>query len=267
MLRIYLISFIRFFYISLIFKKPFLFYFFRLLSKTYIFRYIVKRDIDSAINLKGYHKKNQIPTGHIIQNKKVFFFILKLKIFSFVIEEGKNLTIEHYYLNRSLKDIKLLMKLTLKYINISKNSTILDPGCGPGRHLIYLTDLFKCKGIGIDIYKPAINVANKIKITSNCNFIHGSSLDINLTKRLDKKSIDFVLINSWLGFVKKRDDFIHFLEFISSLKCKILIITNKEDSIRDIFIDYEVKFEHIDNKTKYALLEKLNKKTKQNDLF
>ena len=82
---------------------------------------------------------------------------------------------------------------------------------------MYITDKFRCKGIGIDIYPKAINVSKKIEKFSNCKFLLGDSCDkdtlTTLLKYNNYNKIDIIFINSWVKHVYKNKEFRVFLDF------------------------------------------------------
>jgi SAM-dependent methyltransferase len=62
-----------------------------------------------------------------------------------------------------------------KYVQLNKNSKILDAGCGNGHSLFKLVEKFSCNGIGISLSKVEIKNANSFTIKKNlmhnCRFM------------------------------------------------------------------------------------------------
>ncbi len=227
----------------------------RYLGKFPFFYYEIKRDINKAKEFKKKARINNQHHGHITESKEINFYIFKIKVFNFEIFEGENLTTEHYYLNRSIKDIKKILFEAKSHLNIDSDSLIFDPGCGAGRHLIYLVDKYNCNGIGVDVYKPAIQVAKKLNLSKKCNFICSSSLDGNILNLLIKKKPDLILINSWLSFVKYNKDFELFIKTIRKINCKLIIISNIKEEVEILFKDFGILYKNVNNNTVYALME------------
>ncbi|MDP2947695.1 MAG: class I SAM-dependent methyltransferase [Nanoarchaeota archaeon] len=74
---------------------------------------------------------------------------------------------KNYFLNIS----EFLFDKIKYHSNISKNSKILDIGCGSGEYLIFLSNSFrKGKYYGVDISKLAIDQANKNLMKNKFNF-------------------------------------------------------------------------------------------------
>ena len=80
----------------------------------------------------------------------------------------------------------------IQYLDIKKQNSVLDFGCGTGFLYEHLKNLnFKGSYTGIDISPEAIKLANKLyNKNKNCNFIL-----TNILKTKLKKKFDYVLIN------------------------------------------------------------------------
>lgn len=243
-------SLLRFFILSWHYKKGFLSFFLRYLRLLPFLSYEV-------IRVEDCNKEKTISKGHITKGKKIYLKFFNLIIIKFILLKGEVLTAEHFYFNRSVKDLKFFLRKTKKYLNINSESIIFDPACGTGKHLMYITDKYNCKGIGIDIYPKAINVSKKIEKYSNCNFLIGNSCDQNTLILLSNysKNINTLFINSWVSYVYKNNDFNNFLSFIKKLNCKIMIIAQKKDDLKSIFKTKKILFQKFVNNTQYAILE------------
>lgn len=96
-------------------------------------------------------------------------------------------------------------KTTIDYINsIPKNTTVLDIGCGNGRHLVPCTR--QCKHvIGLDISKNLLKIVDKKikenKIT-NATLVHGNMICLPI----GNNSIDSVLCIASIHNVKGRQN-------------------------------------------------------------
>ena len=88
-------------------------------------------------------------------------------------------------------------------------------GCGAGRHLHYLVDKYKCKGIKVDVYKPAIEVAKFLNKNKNVKFYNNSSLDIGFIESILPNNCDIMFINSWLNHAKTQRNY---KKFVSVMK-------------------------------------------------
>ena len=244
--------FFRFLILSWNYKLSCLSFFLRIIGHIPFFSYSIKR-IEDSIN-DGIHSK-----GHITKGKKIYLNFFNFSIIQFDILKGETLTAEHFYFNRSIKDIKDFLKASNNYLNIDKNSIIFDPACGTGKHLLHITDTYNCKGIGVDIYPKAINVAKKIENFSNCKFILGNSCDNDtlfvLKDLSNNKKINMIFINSWLSYVHKNRDFVNFFNYIKQMQCKIMIIAQKKDDLKSIFKTNKILYQKLINNTQYAILE------------
>jgi len=60
---------------------------------------------------------------------------------------------------------------------LSKDSSVVDAGCGNGRNLIFLANNFGLNGIGVDISSAAISQAKKASASYNIKYFIGSAAD------------------------------------------------------------------------------------------
>jgi len=117
----------------------------------------------------------------------------------------------------SLKDINLFNKevesiisTSLNFIKKSKKKklTILELGCGSGELIrrmdkIFISKKLKCKFIGVDFSKKAINQANSFS-KKNQNFQCSDFL--SYIKNLNSKSVDLVITQRSIMAVMKKSD-------------------------------------------------------------
>jgi hypothetical protein len=247
-------SLLRFFLLCLIYPKPGLSYFFRIIGHFYGFRYRSKRDISAAIRFKHEGKLNNSNIGHATHNKTISLDIFSFNLFKFKIDEGENLTVEHFYLNRSIKDLQFLTKLSKPFMKVNKSWVVFDPACGTGKHLYYLIDKYNCKGIGVDIYQPAINVAKNANIGKSINFHCGSSLDETFISKILPLDIDLLFINSWLGYVKNEENFEKFIQKMLNMTRYIMIISSENDDLHSIFYNTDFIIEQKVGKAQFVLI-------------
>lgn len=232
--------------IFLNYPKLALLLFLKLLCKLFFFKYSLIRDNQKILKNKILKKKNSLDLGHAIIDKKYKFYLFNYQICSISIREGNELTAEHFFLNRPINDLLYLIQKTRHLISFNSKSIIFDPGCGTGKHLIYFNDKYFSKCIGVDIYSPAIKIANLIKLNSDkINFYNHSSLDIDFIKNLLPNGCDFIFINSWLNHVSHHKDF-HFLCLYLIKSCKYLLLINSSKyKIQDFFKNVDVLFEEV----------------------
>ena len=250
-------SFLRFFILCMNYPRSGLAYFFRIIGHVYGFKYRSERDIAAAKEFKRLGRLTKSNIGHATHQKTLYLDLLSFNLFKLIINEGEELTVEHFFLNRSIKDINYLLNLSQPYLNLGNSSIIFDPACGTGRHLHYVVDTFRCQGIGIDVYDPAIKVANKANIGKSVEFHCGSSLDLNYIDQLLPSHIDLVLINSWLGYVTNEKYFDEFISRIITTSSYIMIISSIKDDIHSIFRNSEFIIERNIENTQYILLKGL----------
>lgn len=243
---------LRFLILSWSYKISFFSYFLRCICYLPFFKYEV-------IRINNENRDEITSKGHIEPGKRIEVKIFNITIIKLVLQKGENLTAEHFYFHRPLKDIKFFLRNCKNYINFNKETFIFDPGCGTGKHLMYITDKYRCKGIGIDIYPKAINVSKKIEKFSNCKFLLGNSCDKNILTTLSKynnyNKIDILFINSWVNHVYKNKEFSVFLNFIRKIKCRVMIIETKKIDLKRIFKTNKILYQKFKNNSQYVILE------------
>ena len=235
---------------------PLIFY---LISKVFpLFIFDVKY-ISKKLEQKQKDITNQKNIGSVrgkrIYSLKVFNFILLKKSFP----EGEIATFLQFYLFRPLNDLKFIFKeLVSERIKINKNSLIFEPGCGTGKHLIYLNQKYNCSVYGNDSYLPCINIAkfmqgNRKKIY----FENFSALDINRLDKFLPKKIDLIYMNSYLNHIFHHNNYFEFIKFISYRSKYIALIINKKYlSDLDLYLQDYIKIKVINQySTSYILLE------------
>ena len=155
------------------------------------------------------------------------------------------------YENRDYKEAEKFIKTIVKYIELEKNSTILDAACGKGRHSIEMEKL-GFKVLGIDLSKNSIKEAKKYENKNLKFLIHDISVPI-------KREFDavFNLFTSF-GYHNKKKDLIILKSIEKNLK-------NKGIGVIDFFNVNKVKNELVKSEIivkkniKFNIERKINK--------
>lgn len=255
MLNYYLRNCVRLIIVSGTQPKAGLAFFMKNAGHLPFFHYSVKRDNDSLYKRKVYLRNKKKNVGHAIKGKTVSLSFSKWKLFKCALEEGGDLTAEHFYLNRSVKDVEYLLKMTSKHVNIKGSSLIFDPGCGTGRHLFYLVDKYDCRGIGVDVYPPAVAIAKKANLGKRIRFYNCSSLESGVLDKIIPEGCDFVLMNSWLSHVYKYDGYDEFVKkILKSCRYILFIGSAKKYTLEELLDDPMVIMEKAQDGTRYGLI-------------
>lgn len=98
---------------------------------------------------------------------------------------------------------------------LSKETFILDLGCGNGRNIIYLSKEFGCKGIGYDISDEAIKQA---KEASKKLWLDFSTRSIAGKFDLPDESVDLVLDMMASHYLKEDEREVYLQEIVRMLK-------------------------------------------------
>lgn len=119
------------------------------------------------------------------------------------LKKGKELMYRDYSkfydLIYSFKDYEKESKLIIDYINKyqkSKGNTLLELGCGSGKHLFYLQNKFNC--LGTDVNKGILNKA-KINV-KKVKFKQLNMIDFSLNQKFDI----IISLFSAIGYVKTK---------------------------------------------------------------
>ncbi|MDD5450327.1 MAG: class I SAM-dependent methyltransferase [Desulfovibrionales bacterium] len=212
------------------------------------------RDYDEIYRHKQCLRESKKNVGHAVIGKEVALTFLNRELCRVKIKNDEELSAEHFYLNRSTADADFLLKLCNGHININKDTLIFDPGCGTGRHLLYLVDKFGCKGIGVDVYSPAIEVAKRASWDKHVEFYSLSSLEKGVLERLIPDGCDYVFINSWLNHVYGYDGYGEFIKKIVNSCRMILLITSIKNDLQKYLPNPEILVHEIRGKSQYALI-------------
>jgi hypothetical protein len=213
-----------------------------ILSKLPFFRRKAIYD-KNRLKIKNKLIKENISVGHALSLSKNFFKFFWKKLIEKNLYEGLAATVEQFYFNRSLKYFENFVNSNSLLKKVLKNRFIFDPGCGCGKHLLYLKDKFNSKIFGVDIYKPAIEAAKIADYLNEGKFINNDSLDINFLKNNLTEKIDVLLIDSWLKHVMHSPNLDEGMNYIINKSNYALII--KSDKENEIFRNFFLKFEII----------------------
>jgi len=206
-------------------------------------RYTAKQQLKQARQSIGHARERSIAG-------KLF----GLDLFRLPLPEGEIATADQFFLNRPIDDAKHMIALARQCTEIRPGALVFDPGCGAGRHLFHFVDAHGCRGIGVDIYKPAIDVAESANWDRRVRFYAQSSIEPGFLDAILPEGCDFVFINSWLNHVK---DYPGYREFIRRIveKCSfLLVITSAKDTLDHLFDGPDILVHEIRDGTQFALL-------------
>ena len=226
----------------------------RIIGVIYGFTYTELRDYSEIIKIKEALRAEGKSVGHAVQSKKVGLFFFQYKLITLVINKGESLTAEHFFLNRPLNDVKQLLLICKDYLTISKDEIVFDPGCGAGKHLFYLTDWFKCIGVGVDIYTPAINVANAANFDNSVRFYNHSMLDIDSDTKIVPDNCDYVFINSWLNHVYMYPGYHEMINQLLQSCRYMLVINSVKFTLEELIPKADILVLEIHDNAQYALI-------------
>lgn len=199
-------------------------------------------------------KENGESIGHALGDRSIVCSLFGYELLSFKLSEGVQATADQFYLNRPIDDAKHLLAMANRFIEIRPGNLVFDPGCGAGRHLFHLVDKYRCDAVGVDIYGPAIEVAEVANWDRRIRFNVGSSLDPELLEAMLPQGCDFVFINSWLNHVK---DYPMYKEFAARIVEKsrfLLVVTSAKDRLDALFDGPDILVHDVRDGTQFALL-------------
>lgn len=197
------------------------------------------------------HKKS---IGHALGDRTIVCSFLGRPFLKVRIEEGEQATADQFFLNRPVNDAKRVIALAGRFADIRPGDLVFDPGCGAGRHLFHFVDHYGCRAVGVDIYPPAIAVAETANWDRKISFYAQSSLEPGLLDKLMPEGCDFAFINSWLNHVKDYPGFADFSRQIVEKSRFLLVITSTKNSLEEFFENPEILIHEVQDKTRFALL-------------
>lgn len=216
--------------------------FISLISKLPFFKRICFVDQDKyELKLSLIKKKRNV--GHALSWRKISLHFFRIKLFEIKLEEGLSATIDQFYFNRSLSYIKKFINLNFDIQKILNNGYIFDPGCGCGKHLLYLKDKYNSNILGVDVYPPAIEAAKTADYLSEGSFINDDTLNLSFLKKNINKRIDILLIDSWLKHVIENPKLNECMEYIIQNSSYALLVKGKKEE--EVFYKFFKKFKVI----------------------
>lgn len=204
--------------------------------------------------IKQQLKKSKQSIGHALGDRTIICSLFGRQVFGLRLPEGVQATADQFFLNRPIDDAKHMISLAHRCTEIRPEALVFDPGCGAGRHLFHFVDAYGCRGIGVDIYKPAIDVAESANWDRRVRFYAQSSIEPGFLDTALPEGCDYVFINSWLNHVK---DYPGYREFIRRIveKCSfLLVITSAKDTLNHLFDGPDILIHEIRDGTQFALL-------------
>lgn len=246
-------QFVRFFLVAIRYPRAGVSFALRVLEVLPGFRRTVQYRQD-RYQVKLQLKENQESIGHALGDRNIVCSLFGHDFLSFELTEGVQATADQFYLNRPIDDARHLIALAGRFVEICPGNLVFDPGCGAGRHLFHLVDKYQCNAVGVDIYGPAIEVAEVANWDRRVRFYADSSLDPDLLESVLPHGCDFVFINSWLNHVKDYPGYKAFAVRIVE-KCRfLLVITSAKDRLDTLFDRPEIMAHDVRAGTQFALL-------------
>jgi SAM-dependent methyltransferase len=192
--------------------------------------------------------------GHALGDRRVTLSFLGRQFLSFEVKEGVDATADQFFLNRPVDDARHLIRLVRPFVEIRPGDFVFDPGCGAGRHLFHFVDRYGCKAVGVDIYRPAIDVAGTANWDESVRFHCGSSIEPGFLDSILPDGCDFVFINSWLNHVNGYAGYRDFAKRIVG-KCRfLLVITSAKDRLDALFEAPQIIVQETRGGTQFALI-------------
>ncbi|MDA9054606.1 class I SAM-dependent methyltransferase [Alphaproteobacteria bacterium] len=205
------------------------------MSKLPFFGLRIRND-PQRTQLKDALRNANAPVGHCLSWREITLHFLGLCLSSRRLEEGISSTAFQFYLNRPLKYLSKFLNSNPTIARSFQSGFVFDPGCGCGKHLMYLKDNFNSETFGVDIYEIAIEVAKIVDLKNEGRFIQASAFDFELLKNELPDQIDVLLIDSWLKHVADYPELEHWFQFI--LPKTRYALTNIGTKERELFVKF-----------------------------
>ncbi|MFM7103875.1 MAG: class I SAM-dependent DNA methyltransferase, partial [Flavobacteriales bacterium] len=88
------------------------------------------------------------------------------------------------YHERSEAEARIFIDALRQQNGFGKDLSVLDLGCGNGRHALALAPYVK-KITGLDLSDAQLNIANEAKKDEHCDFVKGDMRDFQLKEKFD----------------------------------------------------------------------------------
>ncbi len=156
-------------------------------------------------------------------------------------------------INNFFGDMDLFLLDYLLKGKISKDSRVLDVGCGGGRNAVYfIQNQFDYTGIDPDESKVRLvrYLANQLTSSKACFLID------RLETFCSDQLFSFIICSRVLHFLSDEDEFLNAVESLSKLLVKNGILYVSMDSIMDCTLEKSIDSPHTrfpDGKTRFAL--------------
>ena len=210
--------------------------------------------LQDRYQVKQQMKQSQQSIGHALGDRAIVCTWAGRQVCSLRLPEGAEATADQFFLNRPIGDAKHVIALASPFVRIRPGELVFDPGCGAGRHLCHFVDALGCRAIGVDIYKPAIEVAQTANLGGHVRFLAQSSIEPGFLDSVLPQGCDFVFINSWLNHVKEYPGYAEFARRVVG-KCRyLLVITSAKDHMDRLFERPDVLVHEVRDGTQFALL-------------
>ena len=210
--------------------------------------------LQDRYQVKQQMKQSQQSIGHALGDRAIVCTWAGRQVCSLRLPEGAEATADQFFLNRPIGDAKHVIALASPFVRIRPGELVFDPGCGAGRHLYHFVDALGCRAIGVDVYQPAIAVAETANWDRRVSFLAHSSIEHGFLDTVLPHGCDFVFINSWLNHVK---DYAGYTEFARHVvdKCRyLLVITSAKDQLDRLFERPDILAHEVHDGTQFALL-------------
>ncbi len=125
-------------------------------------------------------------------------------------------------------DYNLTKNILLKFLKPTKEETILEVGCGPGRWTKLISE--RCKRIvATDISKKMIYEAKKYCNNKSIQFIHGDIMKLSIKSKFDK-----IFAIRVLEYIKDKEGFLNRMDSLLKKNGKIVMITKSKPCLWDV---------------------------------
>ena len=199
-------------------------------------------------------KQSQQSIGHALGDRTIVCTWARRQVCSLRLPEGVEATADQFFLNRPIGDARRVIALASPFVRIRPGELVFDPGCGAGRHLYHFVDALGCRAIGVDVYKPAIEVAETANWGQRVRLLAQSSIEPGFLDSVLPHGCDFVFINSWLNHVKDYPGYPEFARRVVE-KCRyLLVITSAKDQLDRLFEQPDILAHEVRDGTQFALL-------------
>lgn len=188
------------------------------------FKFSVKLP-DDRFQKRNKDRDDGKPTGWNEFEKFFTLSLMGMTVLKFRISDEYQLNLHNFFFKRKARQETgfALEKFRENGFSItfSPRIKVFEPGCNAGKFLYYFIDYYGAEGVGVDIFKSAIDIAKKANIFNDAEFYVSDLVKSDFLSRFSENHFDLTVVSSHFIHVS------HFGEFFEKYVSRIVMISKE----------------------------------------